>query len=161
MLYTPQEPCEPGTPGKCPLSHDAVTHMPPGKYFIGDPGLVLDSLWDEVLEATQVFDQHRTSLAGFELWGARTAQSFKHVFTDQNDAEYYVYDGVLGCVPIELIEDPHGEDFGTVVDAPLGLEISVFKGVFRFGDIVINTNLPQEDSNNGHDLDPEDDRLVP
>lgn len=141
----------------------ATSHLlPPGKYFIGDPGHVFDDQsWEELVRKSQFFKlDEPITIRGHQVWGGTVAAA-KQIFTDQNGIEYRVDDNVLAAVPIELIEDPSGEDRGTVVEAPSGLHVKLEDGVFRFDDIVIDTNGPRDHNiDGGYDLDPADDHFI-
>lgn len=123
--------------------------------------MVFDKHWETVLKITDFFkNEEPVMLMGNTLWGLR-ALSDRKVFTDQNGIEYATDDGVLGAVAIELIENPEGEEHGTIVDAPRGLEVQYLNGVFHFDDIVINTNELESGSiDGGYDLDPDDDSFI-
>lgn len=136
------------------------TQLPAGKYFIGDPGMVLDASWDEVLQCTDFFTQRPTSFKGSVIWGGATIRG-NGIFIDQNGAEYQVEDGLLAAIPIELIENPGGEEHGTVVDSAEGLTVSVKDGFFWFGTIAIDTNAPLVEADpTGHGLDAANDHFI-
>lgn len=141
----------------------SISHvLPPGKYFIGDPSAVFDDeLLERVLRATNFFSMPTpVMIMGAKLWGMRGVTTQK-VFSDQNGVEYQVNDGVLGAVPIELIDVPEGEEHGTVIDAPDGLQVAFENGVFHFNEIAINTNDPTDtDFDGGYDLDPGEDHFI-
>lgn len=144
----------------------AATHeLPPGKYFIGDPGLVLDDLYHVIIEDTANFTDstpveiNGQFICGFHIDEFIEDEGSLMIFTDQNDNEYPVGYGAIAAVSIDLVEDPEGEDHGTVIDAPDGLKISIQDGVFRFNDIVINTK-EQIDLGGGYDLDPANDKFI-
>lgn len=125
--------------------------LPAGTYFIGDPRLVLDRSWPSVLAQADGFRVPTVvEHAGQPLFGAVPASS-RHVFTDQNGMEYLV-NYALGAVPLDLVEDPHGEELGTVVEAPTGLHVAYVAGVFTFGSITISTRPPTHQDRPG-DLD--------
>lgn len=138
--------------------------LPPGKYYIGDPCYVIDDKeWDDVLDATAYFENAGVStFQGHQLWGHSTAYG-DGTYLDQNGNEYGVDSGCIGAVPIGLIENPGGEDHGTmVIDAPEGLRVSYENGKFWFNSICIDTDPSddEEDFDGGYDLDPEDDELT-
>jgi hypothetical protein len=131
--------------------------LPPGTYFIGDPGNVLEQSWDSILVSTNFFSEpDPIQIQGRSIWGHRTLNGNGR-FTDQNGIEYKVADQVLGAVNIELIENPEGETLGTVLIAPNGLDVEFLNGVFTFNSIVIDSNDPAEtdfgDIDGGYDLD--------
>ena len=97
---------------------------------------------------------------GFSMWVAYTANGDGE-YEDQNGNKYPVDAAVLGAVPIELVENPEHESFGAILDAPRGLEICLEDGVFRFNQIVIDTDADTHfgSLDGGYDLDPEDDDI--
>lgn len=131
--------------------------LPPGKYFIGDPSFVLDNTLVDVLAMTNFFAEPTSVMVnGLTLWGGHT-QHGNRTYTDQNGVEYHVITGILAAVPLALIEDPEGEDHGTIIDAPSGLTIEFNDGVFLFDTISINTIDPLTTNfSEGYDIDPED-----
>lgn len=140
--------------------------LPPGKYYVGDPQRVFSNdSWNTVLRATDFFRKDvSTQIRGRQIWGLNTATD-RRLFTDQNGVEYLTIVGILGAVPIELIENPEGEDHGTMIDAPSGLTVGYNEGVFRFGDIIIDVNEPDTtfgelDPGTGYNLDSDDDKFI-
>ena len=140
----------------------AVYTLPPGKYFIGDPSLVFGHRsWDEVMTAGKDFKNSAPfDFGGFSLWVAYTTNGDGE-YEDQNGNKYPVDAAVLGAVPIELVEDPEHESFGAILNAPRGLEVSSEDGVFRFNEIVIDTDPITHfgSLDGGYDLDPDDDEI--
>ena len=136
--------------------------LPPGKYFVGDPGFVFDDeSWEAVLRLTDFFKRDEPSVFnGFPLWGMTFSVHDKTSFFDQNDIEYPVNDSVLAAISIDLIENPEGEEHGTIVDAPNGLSVSFSDGVFKFNEIVIDTIQRDTLIDGGYDLDPADDQFI-
>ena len=134
--------------------------LPPGKYFIGDASLIFSNRsWDEVMAAGKDFrDGEPFEFGGFTMWVAYTANGDGE-YEDQNGNKYPVDSAVLGAVPIELVEDPEHESSGAILNAPSGLEVSAEDGVFRFNEIVIDTDPITHfgSLDGGYDLDPEDD----
>lgn len=131
--------------------------LPPGKYFIGDPCYVFDNpSWDLLQELDGFLDGEIVTLQDRQLWAHSTAHG-DGTYPDQNGSEYSVDSGMLGAVPIELIEDPSGEEHGTMVDAPNGLIVEYDNGTFWFGAIVIKTDDVDSDDDAGYgDDDPEE-----
>lgn len=129
-----------------------VLTLPPGKYYIGDPCYVIDTDWDAVLDLHEspTKDAISTGLRprdpedkifefkGCKLWMHSTAYG-DGSYMDQNGNEYGVDSGLLGAIPLELIDDADGEIEGRVVDAPNGLVVSYEDGTFYLGDTVIKT----------------------
>ncbi len=134
--------------------------LPAGKYFIGDPCYVFnDDTWDTLCEkhldamsTGEIFEFN-----GHQVWSHSTAYG-DGVYGDQNGAEYGVDAGLLGIVPIALIEDPAGEELGTMIEFQRSVVVSYENGTFYIGHITIKTgndDLDFEDSDldGGYDED--------
>jgi hypothetical protein len=125
--------------------------LPAGKYYIGDPCYVFnDETWDTLIE------KHWDSMRHGEIFELNGQQLWMHstkfgdgVYDDQNGTEYGVDAGLLGIVPIALIEDPAGEENGTVLEFQRSVVVSYDNGTFYIGNITIKTG--------DDDLDFEDD----
>lgn len=119
--------------------------LPAGKYYIGDPCYVFDESWDRLLESTNYLqNKGPVDFDGYTLFAYSTAYG-DGTYTDQHGNEYPVDAGLLGAIPIELIEVPSGEEDGTILDAPNGLEVYHDNGTFYFGDIIIKTDETDPD----------------
>jgi hypothetical protein len=121
--------------------------LPPGTYFIGDPCYVFDNdrdTWDRLLTVQGFGDGKVVEFEGHQLWAASTKYG-DGTYRDQNGAEYGVDSGMLGAVPIELIESPVGEEDGRMIEAPNGLTVSEENGTFYLGNTVIETDDFDED----------------
>lgn len=125
-----------------------MTHLPPGKYYIGDPCYVFgDDTWQRLLDAAE---EGRADSAlhvgdvvefeGHKVWSHSTMNGDGE-YEDQNGVKYCVDSGTIGVVPIELIDDPAGEeDGGLVIDCPNGLNVEYDNGTFWLGPVCIKTN---------------------
>lgn len=131
--------------------------LPPGRYYIGDPCYVFsDKTWDELISKCDVQDGEIMSFGGADFWSHSTAWG-NGMYKDGNSVEYGVDSGLLGAVPIGLIDNPAGETDGLVIDAPDGLHVEYDSGTFWFGAIVIKTDDYDEDLDGGYyDEDPEE-----
>ena len=132
--------------------------LPPGRYYIGDPMYVFsDELGDKLVDAID-FDRDKIiEFNGFVLW-VHTTSWGDGLYTDQNGAEFAVDSGLLGAIPIDLLDDPSGLDSGTIVDAPNGLHVEYEAGTFWLGNTIIKTEDDEEDD--PYDGDPEDDEFI-
>ena len=139
-----------------------MAHLPPGRYFIGDPCYVFDNdkdTWDKLLDAGLV-DGGLIEFNGHKVWGHSTMWG-DGTYKDQNGNEFGVDSGMLGAVPMELIEYPAGEEHGTMVDAPNGLTVDFERGTFYLGNIVIKTDDDDEEEfDGGYDGDPDEDEFI-
>ena len=138
--------------------------LPPGNYYIGDPGNVIDGNWDAILSAANFFEDSKPlQIHNCMVWGHRTLNG-NGSFTDQNGIEYVVADGIIGAVDMLLIDSPEGIGLGTTLVARDGLDVNFVDGVFYFNDIVIDSNDPADteygDLDGGYGLDPADDKFI-
>ena len=141
------------------------TFLPPGKYFIGDPCYVFDKKWsggavdrgicDVILDGGEQVFEGREFYAHFTAYG-------DGVYPGSNGFAYGVDAGLLGAIPVELIEEQPGPEDGTIIDAPKGLDCDEVNGVFTFhawgGErITINTSgeSDEEDDYNDEEDDTE------
>lgn len=134
--------------------------LPAGEYYIGDPCYVFEGkTWDQILEETDSFQsgdiQH---FNGFDLWAAST-QWGDGTYCDQNGIEYPVDSGLLGIIPLGLIDNPEGLEHGTVIKFPKDVTVDFDNGMFWFGHIRIDTDNSRgsDPDDGGYDLDPDDD----
>lgn len=139
--------------------------LPKGKYFIGDPSVVFSSeKWAKISEACEHFqDDEIKTFEGLEFWVFTTGSD--GIFCDQNGNEYEVDSGLLGAIPVELIEIPEGEEHGTMLEvtSDRGFNVEYLKGAFYFGNICINTGEDEDedyDEDDPYSGDPEDDYFV-
>lgn len=140
--------------------------LPAGKYYIGDPCYVFaDKTWDRILESdTELRTGEIVEFEGHQLWAHATFHG-DGTYKDQNENEFGVDGSMLGAVPIDAIDEPAGEEFGTVIDAPNGLEVEYSNGTFWIGPITIKTNdvdaddFPDDDVDGGYAGDLDLDRL--
>lgn len=139
--------------------------LPAGKYYIGDPCYVLESKSLDVVIDKMVIGT-TFELNGHMMWGHFT-QYGDGTFADQNGTEYPVDGAALAAVPIDLIENPEGEEHGTVLEFENSFSVNYSDGVFWFGGICIDTNRdvsnteedPDPMADGGYDLDPNDDKF--
>jgi hypothetical protein len=141
--------------------------LPAGKYYIGDPCYVFnDKTWDHLNEV------HWDSMSTGEIFEHGGGQVWMHttkfgdgVYDDQNGTEYGVDSGLIGIVPIALIEDPAGEENGTILEFARGVTVSYDNGTFYIGNITIKTNSDidldfDEDEVDGGYGDADNDRFI-
>jgi hypothetical protein len=137
---------------------DETTTFPAGKYYIGDPCYVFSGeSWSKLCDETDCFENgedhpHLFSHRGHKFFGASTAHG-DGTFYDSDGYRYGVDAGMLGIVPIALVE-LEGESIEDIEKYKLG-RIHEFKedfevGVnelhtFLFGDIIIDTDDEAED----------------
>lgn len=119
--------------------------LPPGKYYVGDPCYVFSESWQRLLDSVDYFVKGEiVEFDGYKLYAANVP-SGNGLYQDQNDNEFASDSALIGAIPIELIENPAGEDDGTIIDAPNGLSVYEEGGTFYIGGIIIKTNLRDPD----------------
>lgn len=138
-----------------------MNKLPPGEYYIGDPCYVFSSkTWDELLDETDSFEEKDIhNFNGRDLWAHSTAWG-DGTYCDQNGIEYAVDSGMLGIIPLALIDNPEGLEHGTVIKFQRDVVVEFENGVFWFGHIRIDTDnsIDQEIiDDGGYDLDPDND----
>lgn len=132
----------------------SLSKLPPGKYFIGDPFFVLNKHDLEILLL------HNTGIEPSELfimndeliWSVHVDCDDGSVLLDQNENEYQIETSAVAAIPINLVDNPEGEEHGTVLDAPDGLEVVYSGETIAFNSIVIILHEP-EISDAGYELD--------
>lgn len=120
-----------------------------GLYYVGDPCYIFDKSWQDVLKTTNFF-RNNTMIFGEDCLIGNTAYGDGTYF-DQLKNKYFVDSGSIGILPISLInidkkktwQQIHRSDFMHMHEFTEDFEVSVENGVFKFGNIIINTN--QED----------------
>lgn len=132
--------------------------LPAGTYYIGDPCYVFAESWDSVLEETDFFRKENQTINGVPVFGASTAFG-DGSYPGSNRFYYPVDAGLLGAIPVELMEGSH-DGVGTIISAPNGLVCcSADDGSFTFAaiggeKIFIETHEEEDDE---YDDDEEDD----
>jgi len=138
------------------LPDDGSPYRLPGgtHYTIADPRRVLNA---DTIQAYKLLTKFAhtaeyVGIHGVSIWGCPMSGTFE----DQNGTQYSSTD-VIAVIPVELVEDPHNEFDGVLIYADEnGLEVSFTNGVIQVGPVIINTNPPEVDPGNGHDLPGED-----
>jgi len=151
---------------------DAVTHvtkvtMPAGEYFVGDPCYsVPDARWSEWLSKAGIDEEPIpqfmvASLDGMAVLGIGTDHG-DGVYFDQERREYPVDAGMIGLVPVELVDlGNKPEPFGThrmTWDAPFTCTYDESGGTIVLGSVRIPTDWDaiEEDLDDWSDDDEED-----
>ena len=141
-------------------------HLPPGKYYVGDPCYVFqDETWGRLIAEAQEPMLHGdiVEFDNRQLWAHSTMYG-DGIYEDQNGVEYGVDSGIIGIIPIELIDDPAGEENGLIIDFPKGVTVDHDNGTFWIGAVVIKTNSEidepfEDDLDGGYSGDLNFDRL--
>lgn len=129
--------------------------MKSGKYYIGDPCYIFEKLWVDVLKTTNFFTDGEHNLFGKTVFGGATAYG-DGSYKDNYGRNYDVDSGLLAIIPAALIakdkkvtrKQVDKEDGMHIVEMKEDFTCDVNNGVFRFGDIVIDTLHLDDD---GHD----------
>jgi len=122
--------------------------MPAGTYMVGDPCYsVPNARWMEWLESADYKNNYilMAELDGQMVLGFSTAYGDGE-YCDQEGNKYPVDAGMIGLVPVDLIEGGPDADLGCVVtftDDFLCTRSDA--GLLEFGDIIINTDDEVED----------------
>jgi hypothetical protein len=112
-----------------------------GKYFIGNPcyvmGLGEHRSWIKVLEDSSYFDKPyerdgHTAIAFGTKWG-------DGVYHDLLGLSYCVDAGMIGAIPVELVEKEEHE-LGDVVNFSRDFDCYSENGILRFGHVTIDTD---------------------
>ena len=122
--------------------------MQKGKYFIGDPCYIFDKSWKRILNHTNYFADGRNSLFGYDACYGDTAYG-DGVYHDNFNRLYTVDSGTLAILPTKLISwdnkvtESYIEESRImhIVEMSEDFLCEVFNGVFKFGDIEINTRF--------------------
>jgi hypothetical protein len=123
--------------------------MPPGQYYVGDPCYVFNRKhWDELGAQTNWFDRSVGELNGQKMIAFGTAYG-DGLYSDQNGRMYPVDAGLIGVVPVELIDDDctfsHSPDCGHLIDFPQEFHCWEMEGNLKFGVICIDTRKGNEE----------------
>jgi hypothetical protein len=113
-----------------------------GKYYVGDLCYVVsDDNWMPLLERTDYL-----SIGEFEYKGMRTyADSTAYgdgTYYDNYGREYGVDAGLIGIMPIEAIDNE--SNGGNIIEFENDFEVWSEEGLFRFGNITIDTKGEDE-----------------
>lgn len=119
-----------------------------GKYYIGDLCYVVEKHddWMELLEKTNYFRNENQEYKGCPILAGSTAYG-DGIYADNKGRTYCVDAGIIGIMPIECIDKKHDniENLGNIVDFEEDFDVLIEDGIFRFGDISINTVWDEEE----------------
>lgn len=130
-----------------------------GKYYIGDPCYIFGDSWIDVLEKTNYFDNGEIlKLYGKKCAAGNTAYG-DGTYRDNYGREYGVDAGLIGIMPVSLlsidkeytISKINKEKGMHIVEFKEDFEVSINKGIFTFGDIIIDTANDSEDDDDYDD----------
>lgn len=115
--------------------------FPPGTYYIGDPCYVVsDDNWDKLLDDTDFFENESQSYKGVQILAGDTMYGDGE-YEDNYGRKYGVDAGLIGIMPIDVIDKKYEniEELGSIVEFDENFVAIVDNGVFKFGDVIINT----------------------
>lgn len=128
-----------------------------GTYYIGDPCYLFNKNWDNVLNETEYFgkkDSPIYTLFGEQCCVGGTAYG-DGCYTD-GIRQYYVDAGILGVLPISLINIDKVETIDSInnsegmhiIEFEYDFDVHIENGIFKFGSIYIDTRGEEDyDSN--------------
>lgn len=130
------------------------TQMKAGTYYIGDPCYVIgdDKDWLDFLDRMdsargEAFEyRDETCWVGDTKWG-------DGVYFDNFDNNYPVDAGLIGVIPMGVVDDHKGSDFGNIAVFKEDFTIEYHDGKFNIGGVEINTE--DEDDEDEDDEDEE------
>ena len=112
--------------------------LPPGRYFIGDPGYCFGTDWNDVNGICDTILADGRVFKDYQFFAAHTAHG-DGGYRGSNGFEFGVDTGMLGAMPLQLatIKSTHG----VVLDAPAGLQCIENDGCFKFNNIATNESI--------------------
>lgn len=124
--------------------------LPAGKYYIGDPCYVVGTKkhedWLDILHRTNYFDGEVYELGGRKVWAHGTAHG-DGCYDDNIGNSYGVDAGLIGAIPIELVEVDmkEAQRLGNIHDFEEDFECACNSGRFNFGNLVFIDTDPEYD----------------
>jgi len=118
---------------------DGSLTLPKGEYYIGDLCYIesLSAVWDDFCH--EFFKENHSEVAGIEFFAADTADGDGE-FTGTDGFDYPVDAGLIGIISAKhLTAADLAEDYISVTKFDKPFTVSSYKGVFFFGDIMIDT----------------------
>lgn len=118
--------------------------MPAGTYYVGDLCYVMHPQWDEFCDIT--IDEHNCLSGEFVLKNGVRFATYgtawgDGLYFDQQQNEYGVDAGLIGCIKVDDINDPEAYlEGGTIVEFTADFETSASDGVICIGHICIDTD---------------------
>lgn len=144
--------------------------FPAGRYFIGDLCYVSDNTQECLIPDWESFLVHTSDLTDYQgtydsRWCAGDATAYGDgTYTDNKGREYPVDSSSIGIIQIK--ESDNEEFIKSIVDSEIGLvhtfskgfNVKFDNGLFKFGDIVIDTRSDfEEDDMDDYDYDDDND----
>ena len=130
-----------------------------GKYYVGDLCYVInDKHWDELGEKTNWFqNDEQFEFKGKTVFVSHTAYGDGR-FNDYQGREYFVDAGLIGVIPFDIIDDGKTGNGGQIIEFEKDFYASCSdKGIFKIGNITIDTSNEDEEEDEEEDYDDEAD----
>ena len=124
-----------------------------GIYYIGDPCYIFNKSWDDLLESNDYFNKEGViNIFNNECVISNTDYG-DGIYFDNSGRKYAVDSGLIGILPIELIDKDKVVTFDEVENSIYmhmyayaeDFEVDVFEGVFYFGNVIIDTNMDEDE----------------
>jgi hypothetical protein len=115
-----------------------------GNYYVGDISYVLpDSDYELILEESNFFNlktshQWNGKYHGYPIF-VGSASYGDGVYEDNYDRQYYVDAGIIGIISVDALVNKSNFELGNLIEFENDFQVSYDNGIFRFGDIVIDT----------------------
>jgi len=114
-----------------------------GKYYVGDLCYVIsDENWIPLLERTNYLTDGEFEYNGMRAYADGTANG-DGTFYDNYNREYGVDAGLIGIMPVEAIDNE--SNGGNIIEFENDFEVWSEEGLFRFGNITIDTGYDEDD----------------
>lgn len=113
-----------------------------GDYYLGDLCYVLsDEDYCSLLKNSGFLDNRilwEGELNGYPVFVACTSHG-DGVYFDNYDRQYFVDAGIIGIVPADILVSTSKVELGNIIRFETDFKVSYDNGIFKFGDIVIDT----------------------
>lgn len=128
--------------------------MKAGTYYVGDPCYIFDKSWDEIITNNDYFSERKEyNLYGYQCWVGQTAYG-DGCYADNEGNEYAVDAGIIGVLPVELInldkctslEDINNSPYMHIIEFTEDFCVDYDNGTFYIGDFRIYTDEKEDDS---------------
>lgn len=122
-----------------------------GKYYVGDPCYCFShkkNSWDNFLKETEFFEASEGEYKGKAIYAGSTSYG-DGTYYDKKGNSYGVDSGMLSILDVSLIDredfDFNDNSYYRIVEFKKDFTVDIYNGVFKFGDIYINTRSDDED----------------
>lgn len=118
-----------------------------GTYYIGDPCYLFEQSWEKILDDNKYFESENQFINGLPVAVGSTCYG-DGTYTDNLGRKYSVDAGIIGILPIELIdldkklslqEIQNDDELAHIFSFDIDFSVDIKNGVFNFYNIFINT----------------------